>query len=82
MQRIAIYLDGRVDPSELQRAFRQSRAPGSRVVTLLHEDRDARHRPVLQDLKQRLETGEFDRIAFLGGRLEPLLPPQQTMRGL
>ncbi|HRO33054.1 MAG TPA: hypothetical protein PLQ03_06535 [Brevundimonas sp.] len=65
MQRIAIYLDRRADPSELQQAFRQSRTSGSRVVTLLLEHHDGRHRPVLQDLEHRLEAGEFDEISFL-----------------
>lgn len=74
MQRIAIYLDRRIDRSELQKAFRQSRSPGSRVVTILQEDRDGRHRPVLQELEHRLEAGEFDRISFM------TQPPESPLR--
>lgn len=82
MQRIAIYLDGLVDPWDLQRAFRQSQTPGSRVVTLLQEDRNARNRPVLQNLKQRLATGEFDQIELIGERRESPQRLQQATRGL
>lgn len=78
MHRIAIYLDRRVDPSELQQAFRQSRSPGSRVVTLLQEDCDRRHRPVLQDLEHRLEAGEFDRISVFARPSKSPRRSQQT----
>lgn len=78
MQRIAIYLDRSVDRSELQQAFRQSRSPGSRVVTLLQEDRDGRHRLVLHDLERRLEAGEFDRISVLARPSKSPRCSQQT----
>lgn len=82
MQRIAIYLGGTVDPSDLQRAFRQSRTSASRVVTLLQEDRETSHRPVLQALEQRLEAGEFDQIAILPAPSKFPLRSEQAMRRL
>jgi len=77
MQRIAIYLDRGVDRSELQQAFRRSRSPGSRVVTILQEDRDRRYRPVLQDLQHRLEAGEFDRISVFA---RPSKSPRRSQK--